>query len=357
MDEPFQCVKSFLLNFKLNNCCYFASVKIGLLLTAYFNVIYDISSIIGISDESYSPIIKLVEDSLLEDNATKPVPILCYSTELAFNVILLCAVYRKDLCLMTTFVYFGITSLTTSILIYSVVIVATGAFMKIAIVLSILFQLYVILLVRSMIVEIKQARKNELLPTVVMSSLLRNKHALIVHDAETQVDQIEPNASDTLGYNPLDNYSHSNIVQKPKKENIVDDIDLKTTTDRASDMNEKIKPSTLVGKPIGENQNIAEAKTETKEDKTLVLQKEAKLEIVVEEPKAKIVKTDSGMNEEKILINDNECNVETIVEKPKKKRWFIGKAKPLGRNDKPSPLKKNNEKQSNLETVEEMPKM
>ncbi|XP_030034764.2 uncharacterized protein LOC115450795 [Manduca sexta] len=173
MEEPFEYVKNLVVNFKLNYCCYVAPVRIGLLITAYFNIIFDLASIVGIGDDSYKPTIMQVEEIILPDNATKPIPILCYAGEFAFNVVLLAAVYRRDSILLRVYMYCCFATLITSIMFYSVVIVAMGLLIKMAMILSILFQCYVIILTRSAIVEIRLERKRLELPTLVMSSLVR----------------------------------------------------------------------------------------------------------------------------------------------------------------------------------------
>lgn len=48
----------------------------------------------GIADDSFVPILVQVQATILDDNATKPAPMIAYSVEFAFNVILLCALYR-----------------------------------------------------------------------------------------------------------------------------------------------------------------------------------------------------------------------------------------------------------------------
>jgi hypothetical protein len=59
-----------------------------------------IVSLVGTANESFSPTIMKVQEVILEDNASKPIPILAYSTELGFNVLLLCAMYRVSYCVI-----------------------------------------------------------------------------------------------------------------------------------------------------------------------------------------------------------------------------------------------------------------
>ncbi|CAG9788400.1 unnamed protein product [Diatraea saccharalis] len=139
----------------------------------------ELISLVGIANDSYSPTILKVQETLIEDFVSKPIPILAYATELAFNVILLCAVYRKDLVLLRLFTYYCITAIIASAMLYSIVLAAVDVLTVILIVTSItlaggpqeqarngptpspktaVFQIYLLLLVRSIMVEIQEMK-------------------------------------------------------------------------------------------------------------------------------------------------------------------------------------------------------
>ena len=48
----------------------------------------------GTADGGITAPLMEVQEAFLEDNASKPVGILAYSSELAFSIVLLCAMYR-----------------------------------------------------------------------------------------------------------------------------------------------------------------------------------------------------------------------------------------------------------------------
>nr|XP_012547525.1 uncharacterized protein LOC105841963 isoform X1 [Bombyx mori] len=178
----------YLKSFKLNRCCCLFSVRTGLLLIGYFNIIYDSMAIAAISEFLYSPIVQEVLDAITKEQMPfqNSIPIFCYITEFGFNVVLLCAVYRRDLYLLKIYLYGCFTILVTSILFYSVVIAGFDVLMEFVIVFSIILDVYVILLVRSEILEIKESQKNGGISTLVMSSGMPD--AQEPHDIEAQVD-------------------------------------------------------------------------------------------------------------------------------------------------------------------------
>ncbi|CAH0686412.1 unnamed protein product [Spodoptera exigua] len=175
MGKGFDYIKDLVVNFKLDWCCWVIPVRIGLFITGYFNIILAVTSLVGIADDSFVPILVQVQMTILDDKSTKPAPMIAYSVELAFNVILLCALYRKDMTLMRVYMKYCIAAIITSIMFYSMVVAAIGVVVTIAMVLSILFQIYVLILVRSILVEMRLELKAAAEPTLVMSTLLQEE--------------------------------------------------------------------------------------------------------------------------------------------------------------------------------------
>ncbi|KAH9645087.1 hypothetical protein HF086_005632 [Spodoptera exigua] len=136
MGKGFDYIKDLVVNFKLDWCCWVIPVRIGLFITGYFNIILAVTSLVGIADDSFVPILVQVQMTILDDKSTKPAPMIAYSVELAFNVILLCALYRVS---------------------------------------SLVFQIYVLILVRSILVEMRLELKAAAEPTLVMSTLLQEE--------------------------------------------------------------------------------------------------------------------------------------------------------------------------------------
>ncbi|XP_052748896.1 uncharacterized protein LOC113521156 isoform X2 [Galleria mellonella] len=104
-----------------------------------------------------------VQEIILEDNASKPIPILAYSMEMSFTVLLLCGMYRNDIVLLRVYIYYTTVTVVTSILVYSMVIAVIDVLLIITIIFSTIFQVYMLLLVWSAIVQIREeelANKN-----------------------------------------------------------------------------------------------------------------------------------------------------------------------------------------------------
>ncbi|XP_059046635.1 uncharacterized protein LOC131842134 [Achroia grisella] len=157
MEKMYQYVESAVVNYKLSYCCWIAPVRIGIIVVGYFNLIAAIVSLVGTANETFSPTIMKVQEIILEDNASKPIPILAYSTDMSFTVLLLCGIYRNDIVLLQVYIYYTIATVVTSILVYSMVIAAIDVLLVITIIFSTIFQVYMLLLVWSAIVEIKEA--------------------------------------------------------------------------------------------------------------------------------------------------------------------------------------------------------
>lgn len=190
-------MKRRLVNFKLNTCCRVAPVRFGLLVTGYLNTALALISLVGLSDDSFITILMLVQQAIMEDNAKKPIPIIAYAVELSFSVILLCALYRRDVTLLRVYQRYCIVAIISSIMVYSIVVAAIGIIVSLALVISILFQVYVLLLVRSMIVEMKLETRNLELPTMVMKSNNGEKEVSIIHPVEeVKIDNSDSEDSD-----------------------------------------------------------------------------------------------------------------------------------------------------------------
>ncbi|KAM3958806.1 uncharacterized protein ACR2FA_007212 [Aphomia sociella] len=155
MEKIYHYLESAVINFKLNYCCWLAPVRIGIIIIGYFNLIAALVSLVGTANESFSPTIMKVQEIILEDNASKPIPILAYTTELAFSVLLLCGMYRNDIVLLRVYMYYTTATVITSILVYSMVIAVIDVLLTITVIFSIIFQVYMLLLLWSAIVEIR----------------------------------------------------------------------------------------------------------------------------------------------------------------------------------------------------------
>uniref|UniRef100_A0A2A4J5B1 Uncharacterized protein n=1 Tax=Heliothis virescens TaxID=7102 RepID=A0A2A4J5B1_HELVI len=194
MGKTFDYVKDLVVNFKLDWCCWVIPVRIGLMIIGYFNIFLAVISLLGIADDSFTPILVQVQATILDDNSTKPVPVTAYCIELAFNVILLCGLYRKDLKLMRVYMKYCMAAIIASVMFYSMVVAAIGVIVTIALVLSILYQIYVLVLVRSILVEMRLEQKKLELPTVVMSTLIqeeKEKEKVEKDKVEADVEAVE----------------------------------------------------------------------------------------------------------------------------------------------------------------------
>ncbi|KAJ8720055.1 hypothetical protein PYW07_012098 [Mythimna separata] len=187
MGKTFDYIKHLVVDFKLDWCCWIIPVRIGLTVIGYFNIFLASISLIGVADDSFTPILVQVQAMILDDNATKPAPVIAYCMELAFNIVLICALYRKDIPLMRVYMKYCIAAIIASFMFYSMVVPAIGAIVSTAMVLSIIFQIYIIILVRSIIVEIRLEQKRQQLPTFVMSTLIQEEK----EKEKTETDKVE----------------------------------------------------------------------------------------------------------------------------------------------------------------------
>ncbi|VVC94651.1 unnamed protein product [Leptidea sinapis] len=178
-------------------------------------------SLIGTADGGVTPPLMAVQEAILEENASKPIGILAYATELGFNVILLCGVYRNDLALLRIYTYFVIAAIFTTTLIYSIVNAAISLLTKLIIIFNLIFQGYVILLVRSAIVEIrenKSFKKDQIVVTYSVASEVEEAKVNIEAPAvSTQTEPVnevdvnsdrdtpEPASADSVDEKPAEN--------------------------------------------------------------------------------------------------------------------------------------------------------
>ncbi|KAJ0176263.1 hypothetical protein K1T71_008437 [Dendrolimus kikuchii] len=217
MEKPFEYVKSLVLCYKLETCCCVAPIRIGLIFTGYFNALMAIICLEATANESFPPTIVKVQEMILEDNATKSIPILAYCMELGFSFVLLCAIYRSDLDLMQIYMYYCMAAIVMSLLVYSIVIAAIDVLIQIAIILSTGFQVYVLLLVRSAMVEIKLSRKNIEVPTLVMSSLIQKEERKEEVEAK-QTDTEIPEKEEEDETKTVPDIKVETVEEKPKEE-------------------------------------------------------------------------------------------------------------------------------------------
>ncbi|XP_039757397.1 uncharacterized protein LOC120631784 [Pararge aegeria] len=188
MDKAYKYAKSAIVNFKLDTCCCFAPIRIGLLIIGYFNLFIAMLSLIGTADGGITPPLMEVQDSLLEEEQVSTTAgIIAYASELGFSAVLLCAMYRDDIVLLRVYIYFIMATVVTSVLIYSMVIAKVALLTKIVIIGNIVFNCYIIVLVRSAIVEIKDRQSAEKNGHVVLYSV-----AAVSHEDDRKVITIEP---------------------------------------------------------------------------------------------------------------------------------------------------------------------
>ncbi|XP_063384972.1 uncharacterized protein LOC134671131 [Cydia fagiglandana] len=157
-------VKKSVLNFKLQQCCWVASVRTGALTLACLNIILGLTVLVEISkgeEASFTPLLlqALSETTDKEEEGPDFIPscIIAYAMEIASNALVICAMWRNDIVLLRAYLYYALGVLTLAIMIYSVVIGALEVIPELLIVASVGTQLYQIMLVRSAMVEIKNA--------------------------------------------------------------------------------------------------------------------------------------------------------------------------------------------------------
>ncbi|XP_045451921.1 uncharacterized protein LOC123660946 [Melitaea cinxia] len=189
MDKAYEYAKSAIINFKLDRCCCLAPVKVGVLVIGYLNVFIAILSLVGTSDGGITPPLMEVQEVFLEDNASKAIGIIAYSVELGFSVLLLCGMYREDTIILRVYVYFLIAVLVVSLLVYSIIIAAVSLLTKLTLIGNMVFNAYVIILVRSAIVEIKESRNSEKNGHVTLYSVAKVHQEIDVPDVEAPVPE------------------------------------------------------------------------------------------------------------------------------------------------------------------------
>ncbi|XP_072949424.1 uncharacterized protein [Epargyreus clarus] len=147
------------------------------------------------------PPLKAAQATINEEEISKPLCILAYSTEVAFNTLLLCGIYRNDIVLLRVYIYFLMASIISSVLVYSIVFAVMSALIQILIVCNWVFQCYVIVLVRSVIVEIKESQSSEKNGQVTLYSVVRMPDELPTetkdnHDVEAAVESDDSDESE-----------------------------------------------------------------------------------------------------------------------------------------------------------------
>ncbi|XP_047998033.1 uncharacterized protein LOC125235505 [Leguminivora glycinivorella] len=148
-------LKAAILNFRLDLCCFVFSVKAGILLCGYFNVISNMICLIAVSTEVFPPLMMNAQQTYMDGEYIKSTCAFAYSADLCLAVLLLCARYRKDIVLLTYYMYCGLAMLASTILVYSMVIGVLTVLHTCTLVISLTYQTYIILLVRSMMVDLK----------------------------------------------------------------------------------------------------------------------------------------------------------------------------------------------------------
>ncbi|XP_045774103.1 uncharacterized protein LOC123873336 [Maniola jurtina] len=261
MDKAYKYAKSAIAHFKLDTCCCFAPIRIGLLIVGYFNLFIAVLSLIGTADGGITPPLMEVQDSLLEEEqVSAPLGVVAYACELAFSAVLLCAMYRNDIVLLRVYIYFLMATVVTSVLMYSMVIAKVSLLTKIIIISNIVFNCYVIILVRSAIVEIKERQSLDKNGHVVLYSV-----ATVSHEDDKKVKVIE--------ILPIANTSEH---EKGVKIGVIDEAPKKDDKIvEQSEKNDKTGAESKRDDKVGE-----ESKTSEKVDET-----QAKLETVNECPK------------------------------------------------------------------------
>ncbi|KPI90933.1 hypothetical protein RR46_14437 [Papilio xuthus] len=143
-------------------------------------------SLVGTADGGITPPLMAVQEVILDDEGSKVIGTLAYGTELAFNMLLLCAMYRKDIVLLRTYMYFGMAAVVASVLVYSMVIAAITLLTKINVIVNFVFQCYVILLVRSAIVDIKEELDEQKNGHITLYSVTKvTPETTVIKDIET----------------------------------------------------------------------------------------------------------------------------------------------------------------------------
>ncbi|CAH0677258.1 unnamed protein product [Chilo suppressalis] len=184
-------LESSLVRFKLKSCCCIASVKLGLNIVAYFNVL--VSAVSLLSEGRFSPIAKEVQNLVVSEGSA--LHQLVNIANIFFNFLLVIAVNKKIPVLLRIFIYYCTASIAVKLIVLGPLIQASedgGLKIIIVTVLSILFECYMMLLVRSVMVEINEeiAEQNGKVPTqIVFTPHSKDGNG---HDKDASVEIIIP---------------------------------------------------------------------------------------------------------------------------------------------------------------------
>nr|XP_034833052.1 uncharacterized protein LOC117989749 [Maniola hyperantus] len=321
MDKAYKYAKSAIVHFKLDTCCCFAPIRIGLLIVGYFNLFIALLSLIGTADGGVVPPLMEVQDTLLEEEQVSvPLGVVAYACELVFSAVLLCAMYREDIVLLRVYIYFVMATVVTSVLMYSMVIAKVSLLTKIVIISNIVFNCYVIILVRSAIVEIKErqsidknghvvlysvatvAREDdkkvkiiEILPIADTSEHEKNLKIEVIKEATKKDDKIveESNKNDKTG----DETKRDNKVGEGSKtsetvgegsktsEKVGEGSKTSENVGERSKTSEKVGEGSKTSEKVGEGSKTSEKVGEESKTSEKVDETHAKLETVNEHPK------------------------------------------------------------------------
>ncbi|XP_063625127.1 uncharacterized protein LOC134796846 [Cydia splendana] len=160
MEKYVNLFKRHVINFKLELCCFMAPVKSGLLAFACLHIVIGVSTLMFFAEESFEPLLLKVLNGISEEPPNYgPSCMIVYAVELGSNVVLLCGIIRNDLILLRVYMYFAFGVLTAALMAYTVMFGPQELTVKFLIAASIGHQIYILLLLRSAMIEIKQALK------------------------------------------------------------------------------------------------------------------------------------------------------------------------------------------------------
>ncbi|XP_047998032.1 uncharacterized protein LOC125235504 [Leguminivora glycinivorella] len=161
MEKYVNLFKRHVIHFKLDLCCFMAPVKSGLLAFACLHILIGISTLMFFVEESFEPLLFKVLNGLSEEDPPNygPSCTIVYAVELGSNVVLLCGILRNDLILLRVYMYFAFGVLTAALMAYTVMFAPQVLTVKFLIAASIGHQIYMLLLLRSAMLEIKQDLK------------------------------------------------------------------------------------------------------------------------------------------------------------------------------------------------------
>ncbi|GBP50336.1 hypothetical protein EVAR_102305_1 [Eumeta japonica] len=110
--------------------------------------------------------LKQIQEEILEDDSNSVTSCtLAYSVEEAINVVLIIGIHKKDLMLLNLYMLAGGIVTLLILFLYIMVIIKVGATTLLVLLLELLYNCYVLLLVRSEIVNIKEESKKLQLET------------------------------------------------------------------------------------------------------------------------------------------------------------------------------------------------